>query len=337
MMSDYKFMKLLKDKKVADAYQYFEASVYKLYLAELSYSALETVIAQYQENEKTYVEKVYEDALTTGKGAYKVHTNCIEYFGTQVSPTVMMDKLTKRNPVSGRSLRPFRSRDRNPQFYTYLFSDVYYGNLEKTNGMFLFIPYETLTAFGSPSEENEVMRCVCRGLFEDEETYRAVRYIAGPEREFPGSSSAKNNKINVFESIIRDAQYTVNLVTMIIFGILIVCFLIACLFVSSQVRIELFYRRKELGFLQIFGVGKKRVRTLVITGYLLKILYSVGVSLAVYCLCLAGYGAGTGRLLLFHPIHAPLLILLITGFYLWSVSRATAGFLKKSTMELITG
>ncbi|MBC9702472.1 MAG: hypothetical protein H9W83_08070, partial [Leuconostoc sp.] len=93
-MSDYKFMKLLKDKKVADAYQYFEASAYKLYLAELSYSALETVIAQYQENEKTYVEKVYEDALTTGKGAYKAHTNCIEYFGTQVSPTVMMDKLT---------------------------------------------------------------------------------------------------------------------------------------------------------------------------------------------------------------------------------------------------
>ena len=88
-MSDYKFMKLLKDKKVADAYQYFEASAYKLYLAELSYSALETVIAQYQENEKTYVEKVYEDALTTGKGAYKAHTNCIEYFGTQVSPTVM--------------------------------------------------------------------------------------------------------------------------------------------------------------------------------------------------------------------------------------------------------
>lgn len=93
-MNDYKFMKLLKDKKVADAYQYFEASAYKIYLAELSCSALEKVIAQYQENEKTYVEKVYEDALTTGKSTYKVHANCVDYFGAQVPPTVMMDKLT---------------------------------------------------------------------------------------------------------------------------------------------------------------------------------------------------------------------------------------------------
>ena len=43
-MTDYKLMKLLKDKKVVDAYQYFEACAYKLYLAELSYSAPEKVI-----------------------------------------------------------------------------------------------------------------------------------------------------------------------------------------------------------------------------------------------------------------------------------------------------
>lgn len=67
-MSDYKFMKLLKDKKVADAYQYFEASAYKLYLAELNYSALETVIVQYQENEKTYVEKSLRGCICNRKG-----------------------------------------------------------------------------------------------------------------------------------------------------------------------------------------------------------------------------------------------------------------------------
>lgn len=44
-MSAYKLMKLLKDK-VADAYQYFEACSYKLYLADLGYSALEKVIAR---------------------------------------------------------------------------------------------------------------------------------------------------------------------------------------------------------------------------------------------------------------------------------------------------
>lgn len=93
-MSDYKLMKLLKDKKVADAYQYYESSAYKLYLADLSYSALEAVVSQYQENERKYVEEIYKDAIATGKGVYKKHTNCVEYFGTQVSPTVMMDKIT---------------------------------------------------------------------------------------------------------------------------------------------------------------------------------------------------------------------------------------------------
>ena len=90
-MTDYKLMKLLKDKKVADAYQYFEACDYKLHLAELSYSALEKVIAQYQANEKSVVEKVFEDAHNTGKGTYKTHKNSVDYFGTEVSPTVMMD------------------------------------------------------------------------------------------------------------------------------------------------------------------------------------------------------------------------------------------------------
>lgn len=93
-MTDYKLMKLLKDKKVADAYQYFEACAYKLYLAELSYSALEKVIVQYQANEKSVVEKVFEDAFNTGKGTYKIHNNSVDYFGMEVSPTVMMDKLT---------------------------------------------------------------------------------------------------------------------------------------------------------------------------------------------------------------------------------------------------
>lgn len=93
-MTDYKLMKLLKDKKVADAYQYFEACAYKLYLAELSYSALEKVIAQYQANETSVVEKVFEDAFNTGKGTYKIHNNSVDYFDMEVSPTVMMDKLT---------------------------------------------------------------------------------------------------------------------------------------------------------------------------------------------------------------------------------------------------
>ena len=39
-MTDHEFFKLLKDKKIADAYQYYDSSRYKLALARISYEAL---------------------------------------------------------------------------------------------------------------------------------------------------------------------------------------------------------------------------------------------------------------------------------------------------------
>lgn len=66
-MEELEFLKLLKDKKVADAYQYYKACLYKLYLAEISFEALTNVITEYQQREKVIVEKVYEDAITKGK------------------------------------------------------------------------------------------------------------------------------------------------------------------------------------------------------------------------------------------------------------------------------
>lgn len=93
-MKDYKFMKFLKEKMIADAYQYYEACSYKIYLAEVSSLALENVISNYQKNETNVVEKVFEDAVASGKGTYTVHPNNVNYLGVEVSPTVIMDKLT---------------------------------------------------------------------------------------------------------------------------------------------------------------------------------------------------------------------------------------------------
>ena len=53
-MTDYKFIKFLKDKKMVEAYQYYEACSYKLYLAQLSLSALNNVVADYQKKEKNF-------------------------------------------------------------------------------------------------------------------------------------------------------------------------------------------------------------------------------------------------------------------------------------------
>lgn len=93
-MEELEFLKLLKDKKIADAYQYYKACLYKLYLAEISFEALTNVITEYQQREKSIVEKVYDDAITKGKGSFNTHANNVNYLGIEVSPTIMIDKLT---------------------------------------------------------------------------------------------------------------------------------------------------------------------------------------------------------------------------------------------------
>ena len=67
-MTDHEFLKLLKDKKVADAYQYYDSSRYKLALARISYEALDKIINNYFETGKKSIQKVFSDALETGKG-----------------------------------------------------------------------------------------------------------------------------------------------------------------------------------------------------------------------------------------------------------------------------
>lgn len=223
---------------------------------------------------------------------------------------------------------------RNKDFYSYLFSDIYYTNLEKTNGRLLFIPYETLKDIGAPVGNRETIRCVYRGLYDDEATYRAIKEIGRP-KDYPEWMFADDFTLNIFETTIKNAQRVVDIITAIVYGILIVCFIIACIFVSSQVQIELFYRRKELGFLQIFGIAKKRLKKILATGYALKIGYAVLLSLALYAASLMLYYLIIGRIVFFNPLHTAVLIGLIVVFYLSAVRSSASKFLKSSIIGLI--
>lgn len=80
----------MKEKRIADSYQYYEACSYKMYLAELSFSALKNVVSDYQKDVTDVVEKVYDDLATKGKGAYSAHANGVNFLGLDVSPTVIM-------------------------------------------------------------------------------------------------------------------------------------------------------------------------------------------------------------------------------------------------------
>lgn len=92
-MSD-AFYKLLKDKKVADSYQFYTSCSYKLYFAETSFQALKNIIDKYQTEETERVQKVFSDARQTGIGKYLAHKDTVDYLGIEMNVTSVMDKLT---------------------------------------------------------------------------------------------------------------------------------------------------------------------------------------------------------------------------------------------------
>lgn len=93
-MTDQEFLKMLKDKKVADAYQYYTSSRYKLALARISYDALDKIIKNYVELGKESVEKFFADAIETGKGEYEPHSESVNFCGVEIGISTAMNKLT---------------------------------------------------------------------------------------------------------------------------------------------------------------------------------------------------------------------------------------------------
>lgn len=75
--------KLLKDKKVADSYQFYTSCEYKLYFADSSFQALQNIVDKYQKTEYERVNNVFSDAVTTGVGKYIAHDDNVDFFGVQ--------------------------------------------------------------------------------------------------------------------------------------------------------------------------------------------------------------------------------------------------------------
>lgn len=93
-MDNLELLKLLKDKKVADSFQFLESCQYKLYLARISVQALEKIINEYNAEESKRVNKVFSDAIETGVGKYISHSSKVDFFGIEIGVTVAIDKLT---------------------------------------------------------------------------------------------------------------------------------------------------------------------------------------------------------------------------------------------------
>ena len=203
-------------------------------------------------------------------------------------------------------------------------------NLQKSNGVSqpaVFIPYEKIKKIGHKvnNEFNLKLVVIDKKMVNDLYNGKVFNELNKP---LGGNYQSWENKIN---SVSKNAVFIANMSLLI----LIFISLISILFVSNQISINLFYRKKELGYLQLFRVSKKRIIFIYFLEYLLSIGKPLIFSIIFYnIICILLY------LLLGYNffLHVSILLLISVIVIIYCVTITivpTIKYLKKDIISLI--
>ncbi|MBQ6874724.1 MAG: hypothetical protein IJN46_00635 [Lachnospiraceae bacterium] len=143
--------------------------------------------------------------------------------------------------------------------------------------------------------------------------------------------------INSIEGIMNDTAYAMRMFLLILYFVLIVCFLIVCIFIRSKVEIELFYRSREIGFLQVFRMGKKKLRRMILWEYLVQLAVAVIVPVGVYSVLMVVASLCLNTVMIFDAVHMALVFGLLLLLYVQTLRGAIRKYLKHDVVELIRG
>ncbi len=219
-------------------------------------------------------------------------------------------------------------------YYYRLYHDSDSGECE------IYIPHDTLALFGElrPEKENyEGMRQLSYpGLFSDTETIIAFRRWLGADN-VPGGFDAPPVTINNFDQTVQDMQRMFDSAAVILLAVFYICFLIFCIFIRMNTDAELFYRRREIGFLRLFGVSRGRVGRVIVYEYVCRLAASMMLALLMYAAAAAIYALAAGRFVMFNVLHVALALSGALLFYVAAVAASVASMTKKKIIDLVTG
>ena len=200
-------------------------------------------------------------------------------------------------------------------------ADIYYRRDIKE--ISIFIPYNTIKTFGEKIE-TDFKIFVYDDLSENEPVLSAIRTVL------------IDGQPNQFYSDIEESRHTVNIISLVLFIILILCFFISCIFFTSIIQIELFYRSKEIGYLQIFGLQKQKISIILFTEYFVKIMFSFTGSIIFYHILVLLYRLITGNVIYYNFAYISVIFLILISVYCISVFLSIHKAMKKSIISLIT-
>ena len=220
------------------------------------------------------------------------------------------------------------------EFYKHFERDYYYHHAQKSA---IFIPYEGLLKIGTskqpPGSSTEKM-CVWNGLVSDpakqEQLLKALY-----SREVIGYYVSEDQGYgNVYYQEVHQRQREIDRMIQYFSLLLTVISLLFCIYMVSVIRTELFYRRQELGILQVFGLTKSEVRRMFLGEYVIKEATALGLAAGSYLILVLVYRAIFGGWV-YPSGQTSLLISFLAGLYLVFISYTVWHYLRQPAIRLI--
>lgn len=203
-------------------------------------------------------------------------------------------------------------------------ADLYYSNIyyPSASACSIFIPYATIEKNGD-YVDSEWHMVKLDHLYEDAGTYGSLRDELG-------------GVISVWDGKLVDMESTIEAVSRIILVAFLLAALIASMFIRNEIEMDLFYRRRELGYLQIFGIHKKTIRYEVVLEKMLKSLLALCSAIFIFLVLAAIVFFVTGVRGFISMPSLLLIAIIVLLFNFVNVEMPVRKFLKKSVLSLIT-
>ena len=158
-------------------------------------------------------------------------------------------------------------------------NNPYYKKIDKLYKDYItpavFVPYEKMKQIGTIVDSDEIVVTISK------ET--ALNFYMN------------SNNISMNITLPWDSQLTSNYNSIqeyvkILLGILLLVFIFIFIFVGYKITLDLLYKKREFGYLQLFRVSKKRILFICLIDYLLEIMLSFVIAIICYhVICLIIY------------------------------------------------
>ncbi len=255
-------------------------------------------------------------------------------FANLYFPNEKLEKvINKQIEVNGNNfiISGIVMKDVNNYFEVYgcnpYYKNINKGGYNEISSPAIFIPYNTIIKIGKKIESNISLKLV---VIDKEITADLYNNKIFTEANKPvlGNYRSWENKI---DSVSKDANFIANIFLLLLLFISIV----SILFVSNKIGLDLYYRKKELGYLQLFRLSKTRIFFIYVGEYLLNIIKSLFISLILYNIfCLLIYQLYEFNLFLNIEINI-ILVLAILIYCVTIITIPMLKYMKKDIIELI--